>query len=828
MTIDYDDWKLTAYALGELDDADRAAIETKVARSPELQAYIEEIRATAPVVTDELKGTAAVGLTDAQRRWIEERASEGDVSSAVETGSASGRQTVGTSNGASRGLRAWWVPTSIAASIALIFGVWYITAPSLSRSRELRNQVTSADGLIYSSRVKTIGTPAKIYASDGWGIPAHTPVEVGPAEPGVLADFGRVAFVLTTQSGRDVQITVPIVDANGTQDDGCEQVRPPTTGDENEPFLYSSDEGRHTARQVKGVGTSARSVFGGGGGAAARSASQGRAVQALRSPAVGRKKRGRSTRNASAPDSSEDARRQLTSLGYLSSSVALKGRFTRSLEAYDTEGEGLLQVGRDQFSGEGPSSESYDTIRENPFLLVGQAPLSTFSIDVDTASYANVRRFLSGNRMPPIDAVRIEELINYFDYDYPQPDGADPFSVSVEIASCPWNVDHRLARIGIKGIEYTPEERPAANLVFLVDVSGSMASPNKLPLLQDALRLMVDELSRDDWVSMVVYAGASGLALPSTSCGNLDTIRTAISNLRSGGSTNGGAGIQLAYDVALDNFIEGGINRVILATDGDFNVGTTGQGDLTRLIEEKAKSGVFLSVLGFGMGNLKDSTLEMLADQGNGNYAYIDTINEARKVLVDQLSGTLITIAKDVKIQVEFNPAQASAYRLIGYENRMLAARDFNDDTKDAGEIGAGHSVTALYEIVPLGLEVNLPDVDPLKYQTVTAMTPEAQSGELMTVKLRFKDPDGDVSKLIELPIADEGADYSESSDDFAFAAAVASFGMLLRESSYAGEITYDDVIAIAEEALGEDVFGYRTEFVELVRHAATLTAEGS
>jgi Ca-activated chloride channel family protein len=482
----------------------------------------------------------------------------------------------------------------------------------------------------------------------------------------------------------------------------------------------------------------------------------------------------------------------------------------------------------------GFNTEAYDHIVENPFLMVTQNPLSTFSIDVDTASYANARRFLNQGTLPPPGAVRIEEMVNYFDYDYPPPTGDDPFSVNVEVAECPWQGDHLLARIGLKGWELTEEERPPANLVFLIDVSGSMGPANKLPLLKQAMKMLARELNAEDYVAMVVYAGASGLVLPSTSCESRSVILSALDRLSAGGSTNGGAGIQLAYDTAVANFIEGGVNRVILATDGDFNVGTTNQGDLVRLIEEKAKSGVFLTVLGFGMGNLKDSTLEKLADKGNGNYAYIDTLNEARKVLVEQMGGTLVTIAKDVKIQVDFNPAEATAYRLIGYENRLLQARDFNDDTKDAGEIGAGHAVTALYEIIPAGVDVDLPDVEPSKYQysaeeesskdsAPRGLTPAAHSGELLTVRLRYKEPDGQVSKLLKVPVTATGLTLAEASEDFVFAASVASFGMLLRGSEYVGDFTFEAVAEMAQGSISEDPHGYRTEFVALVDRATEL-----
>ncbi|MEE8461681.1 MAG: von Willebrand factor type A domain-containing protein [Acidobacteriota bacterium] len=469
------------------------------------------------------------------------------------------------------------------------------------------------------------------------------------------------------------------------------------------------------------------------------------------------------------------------------------------------------------------NTEAYDRIEDNQFLQATQNPLSTFSIDVDTASYAVVRRFLQGGTLPPKDAVRIEEMLNYFSYNYPVPSEEGPFSASVEVAQAPWALEHRLVRIGLKGQELGMEQRPSSNLVFLLDVSGSMQPANKLPLLKNAMRLLVDRLGEKDRVAIVVYAGASGLVLPSTSSDQKGKILAALENLRAGGSTNGGSGIRLAYQTAVSNFITGGVNRVILATDGDFNVGTTNQGDLTRLIEDNAKSGVFLTVLGFGMGNYKDSTLEKLADMGNGNYAYIDTINEARKVLVDEINATLVTIAKDVKIQIEFNPLQVSAYRLIGYENRLLRKEDFNDDTKDAGEIGAGHTVTALYEIVPAGKGLQIPGVDPLKYQTPMGTTDVAQSGELLTLKLRYKQPDGETSRLLEFPVRDGGKAYSQASQDFKFAAAVASFGMILRQSPYQGNGTLAAVLELAQEGKGSDPHGYRGEFLELVKQAIEL-----
>ncbi|OPX24009.1 MAG: hypothetical protein B1H04_03045 [Planctomycetales bacterium 4484_123] len=475
-------------------------------------------------------------------------------------------------------------------------------------------------------------------------------------------------------------------------------------------------------------------------------------------------------------------------------------------------------------TGEGFNTEAYDHIVENPFLPVKDNPLSTFSIDVDTASYANVRRFLNSGRLPPPGAVRIEEMINYFSYDYAPPRDGRPFAVHVDVAGCPWAPGHRLVRIGLKGREIALDKRPATNLVFLLDVSGSMRPPNKLPLLKRAMKMLVERLGENDRVAIVVYAGASGLVLPSTTCDKKETILEALDRLAAGGSTNGGAGIQLAYNIASANFIKGGINRVILCTDGDFNVGVTNRSELVRLIEKKARTGVFLSVLGFGMGNYKDSTLEKLADKGNGNYAYIDTISEARKVLIKQMAGTLITIAKDVKIQVEFNPARVARYRLIGYENRLLRKEDFNDDTKDAGEIGAGHTVTALYEIVPVGAEpASRPEVDPLKYQRPGQLSEAASSGELLTVKLRYKLPDGDKSTLMTRPIVDRGMKFAEAPQDFRFAAAVAAFGMILRDSKYKGNYSLEAVAELAAASVGRDPHGYRAEFVKLVKTARSL-----
>jgi Ca-activated chloride channel homolog len=477
---------------------------------------------------------------------------------------------------------------------------------------------------------------------------------------------------------------------------------------------------------------------------------------------------------------------------------------------------------------------SYDHVSENPFLPAATNPLSTFSIDVDTASYSNVRRFIDSGSLPPKDAVRVEEMINYFSYDYREPEDDKPFSIDLDATACPWDGSHRLLRIGLKGREVANENRPASNLVFLLDVSGSMSPAERLPLVKQAMRLLVEKLAEKDRVAIVIYAGGSGLALPSTTGDRKETILRALEELKAGGSTNGAEGIELAYKVAADNFIKGGVNRVILATDGDFNIGVTNQGDLVRLIEQKAKGGVFLSVLGVGTDNLKDSTMQKLADKGNGNYAYLDSLDEARKVLVQQVNGTLMTIAKDVKIQVEFNPTRVTSYRLIGYEKRMLRKEDFNHDKVDAGEIGAGHTVTALYEIVPAGASAadpsaSIPPVDPLKYQgpssasVATVQADSKLSQEMVTVKLRYKKPEGDTSELTERSFVDNGSKFENAAPDLKFAAAVAEFGMILRDSEYKGQGTIGAVIEWAQEGKGRDTAGYRAGFIEMARKTRTL-----
>ena len=467
------------------------------------------------------------------------------------------------------------------------------------------------------------------------------------------------------------------------------------------------------------------------------------------------------------------------------------------------------------------NTESYDHISENVFKKVNDEPLSTFSIDVDRASYSLVRRHLKDGRIPPKGAVRIEEMINYFAYGYNQPAQDKPLAVLGTLQYCPWNTGSYLLRVALQGKQLQLEDAPPSNFVFLLDVSGSMRAPNKLPLLKKAFRLMVNNMRDQDRIAIVVYAGSSGLVLPSTSGNEKAKIMSAIDALKAGGSTAGAAGIQLAYEVATENFIEGGNNRVVLATDGDFNVGMSSNAAMVELIEEKRTSGVFLSVLGFGNGNYKDSKMEKLADHGNGNYAYIDNLLEAKKVLVNEFASTLFTIAKDVKLQLEFNPVNVAAYRLIGYENRLLAKEDFNDDQKDAGELGAGHQVTALYELIPTGKEIPFhTGVDDLKYQQTNLTTTATTTDEWLTIKLRYKEPDGTESKLMTKTVSIADNAWEETDMDFQFAIATAAFGQWLRKSKYIGDFSNEDIIKLAREAKGWDKNGYRAEFLQLVELA--------
>ncbi len=496
---------------------------------------------------------------------------------------------------------------------------------------------------------------------------------------------------------------------------------------------------------------------------------------------------------------------------------------SRQNRATDYESAPMVYVSQDA-DYNSMDDESYASVTETGFKEVVKDPLSTFSIDVDNAAYANIRRFINQGQLPPASAVRVEEMLNYFSYNYPEPRGKQPFVIHTELAVCPWNPQAQLLHVGLKGRELDVAEQPASNLVFLIDVSGSMRQDNRLPLVKTAMSMLLEELRSDDKVSVVVYSGRTEVVLESTAAGKKGRIMSAISGLQAGGGTAGGQGLRMAYNIAESNFIEGGNNRIIMCTDGDFNVGESSNDAMERLVEEKRKKGVHITVLGFGMGNYKDDRLEIIANKGNGNYAYIDNIQEARKVLVKEYAGTVFTLANDVKLQLEFNPARVKAYRLIGYENRRLNPEDFNDDAKDAGELGAGHSVTALYEIIPAGSDAAYPgSVDPLRYQENIPAVRADNNAELLTVKARYKEGVGDRSIKFEQAVQGRIVPLSNTSGDFRFAASVAEFGLLLMDSPYKGDASFDNVLKLAIDARGQDHEGYRAEFINLVRTAQNL-----
>ena len=774
--MNVDDPILTAYALGELSEEERPRVAAEVANSPEAQRYVTELQ--------EFGRTLQTAYGSEQEAESVRRANLIDI----------------------RGDRWFWSiarPLTIAALIAVAAVIAALGVGTYKRQ--------SARALAYSP--STEGRPTiSLGASEQTEEKQFADVEAvfeKDQTPSAGAPSGPAPNVVETFRKGDA------VAANGQTAGGVQPL---------DRLLKEKEEpGKVSGRQAGGsvwrnvepafADSSKTKSFGG----LAQTKSSNAPARAL-SFAAGAEKAGQtvaqmqpSTMPATTPPSSQ-------------LNLALPSSAQPERSPYESYGGS--RRADDQFN-----TAAYDHIVENPFLDAKSNPLSTFSIDVDTASYANIRRFINQGQVPPRDAVRLEEMINYFTYDYPQPNDGKPFSINVDVAGCPWELSHRLVRVGLKGREIAVDKRGSSNLVFLLDVSGSMTPAERLPLVKASMRLLVEKLTENDRVAIVVYAGASGLALPSITGDHKDQILEALDHLQAGGSTNGAQGIELAYKIAADNYIKGGVNRVILATDGDFNVGVTNQGDLIRLIEEKAKSGVFLSVLGVGTDNLKDSTMQKLADKGNGNYAYLDSLDEGRKVLVEQMNGTLVTIAKDVKIQVEFNPARVASYRLVGYEKRILRKEDFNNDKIDAGEIGAGHTVTALYEVVPAGAGSN-PEVDPLKYSRLRqgygvasgTAAETSDSNEMLTVKLRYKAPEGEKSELTERAMVDNGGSFANAAPDLKFAAAVAEFGMLLRDSEHKGSGTFAAVLEWAQEGKGSDPNGYRAGFIELVRKAQGLS----
>jgi Ca-activated chloride channel family protein len=786
---------LTAEALGQLEPGAADAAEAKALRTGQHQTEADRLAADTKKVAEALQSAAAEETAsladdparkDVRQAVLAAIAKNGSVAPATSTDSAAQRKKRG------RRIVGW---LSGLASLAAVIAVIAVMQPDILQQKAITLQQESIE--------KKVVKQAEELSNE---------IAMLPAEGRMRS---RRAAQPSVRSLEQQQQTMP---AAKQRTDGFQAARSAGRSAGLAGDMIASD----TAARQSGVKV--------GGGAMVDTDEQAEPMQAsvdalAAAPIPSQATKGEMEMSAPASTLSESPTMALNnSIAVAESRSLSRGKEKIASQKRMVESEDLY-FGRDLPERHvRPNRETYAAITENPLRDPMREPLSTFSVDVDTASYANVRRFLNSGRRPPKNAVRIEELINYFSYDDPAPTGDDPFAVSLEAAASPWHADRLVVRIGLKAKDIDRGERPAGNLVFLVDVSGSMSAANKLPLVKQSLKMLVRELSANDRISLVTYAGQAGLKLPPTSGDDKETIFAAIDSLSSGGSTHGSAGIELAYEQATENFVEGGANRVLLATDGDLNVGITSDDALESLVRQKAKSGVFLTVLGFGEGNLQDAKMERIADNGNGIYAYIDGLREARKVLVEQLTGSTITVAKDVKLQVEFNPATVANYRLIGYENRVMAAEDFRDDTKDAGEIGAGHSVTALYEVVPRGVAPGR-GAEPLKYQQqpeppVLKGTDGEPSNDLLTVKLRWKQPEGSVSTLKEFPLADRGGAFEEASDDLKFASAVASFGMLLRGSKESGEMSYKKVGQIAGESLGADPGSYRAEFTDLVRKA--------
>lgn len=746
MKIDPNDPRLTAYALGELDDAERVEIEVLLKDNEVARREVETMRRAATTLADELRSEPCPQLTPEQLAKIEQRFAPSEKEAAPFP---------------------WWRALGWATALGAAAMVAALFLPALNQSRAMPRRLT----------LNTPGAQQTVLRET-------QPPMLAPDRTQVDAQKKEVEFAPS-----DSRVTSEQAPSLGEADES--QVAATLPPVEKKSIVASSGAPRPTSA----------------GGRYYRLATPPAAPVDSDTTATG--SAGRLAFDNRHADWDESAGRGRVEL-------QRGGRPPEEITVY----RGTQQ----RWAPSGTfDTESYPRLAENPFVQVTQNPLSTFGLDVDTASYANIRRFLNQGSLPPRDAVRIEEMLNYFSYDYPAPKRNEPFSLYVEMAACPWNPAHRLALVGLKAKDIAPHKAQPMNLVFLIDVSGSMQPENKLPLIKQGLRLLVEQLTARDHVAIVVYADNSRVVLPATRGDDHETILAAIESLEAGGSTNGGEGIQSAYREASRNFIEGGVNRVILCTDGDFNVGITDQSALVRLIQQQAKSGVFLSVLGFGMGNLKDSTMQKLADKGNGNYAYVDDLDEAQKVLVEQMRSTLVTVAKDAKLQIEFNSALVQSYRLIGYEKRMLREQDFNNDRKDAGEVGAGHTTTALYEIIPADEVPAAPGVDPLRYQP----SPRAASNEeLMTVKLRYKEPEGSTSKLLKASVKDTHTSWRGTSSDFRFAASVAAFGMTLRDSPYKGNADYNLALELAHDARGHDDNGYRSEFINIVEKARSLAAE--
>lgn len=865
-----DDPRLTAYALGELDPNERAEVEAMLAQSSEARTALEEIRETIGLLSRELTFEPALTLTVTQRQAVEKAASSdkgerlgvSPPCSNVENSESKGLEnTEGSRPAARRALvservnsKSRWgaivrTATTVATVTVAAGGFLYVSrvfehedssfakldstpvpANQAWHSESSQSQPRQAEmaGLGSDSTARAVNADLSQPAADAsTSSKTNAPLsQITMPEPRRRSGDTKDRVEQSGQSSRnEIKTTptettgaVPASPAEPTIAVTSEATNPSSTNDPAQKReIYDESKGYLTVEAAPQLRLQASAE------------SREVLMEQLYDRAIAAAEKRRESANGTAvqePPSSRSRQLTLSAAGGLGAGGF--GGQVDSLELHRRdENEGLRTDHFSRFRGlteEARGAEAYEPIVENAFLTPMEQPLSTFSIDVDTASYANMRRFIQQGQLPPTNAVRIEELVNYFRYDYPEPADGSPFSVNIDVATCPWNPQNKLARVGLKAKTIAEDKRPATNLIFLIDVSGSMAAENKLPLVKQALSVLVSKMGEDDQIAIVTYAGEAGLKLNSTSGSQRAVIQQAIDSLRSGGSTNGAAGINIAYDTAIQSFIKGGANRVILCTDGDFNVGVSDDNTLVEMILEKAASGVFLSVFGFGMGNLKDAKLEKLADKGNGNYGYIDGLGEARKVFGEQLSGTLVTVAKDVKLQLEFNNSTVGAYRLIGYENRVLAAKDFDDDTKDAGEIGAGHTVTALYEIVPKAAWLTQAGLDAEKFDivekpTANDETKQAADGRLFTVKLRHKLPDAETSeKSQDYAAMNSDAQLSDSNVDFRFAAAVASFGMQLRESKFRGNWTLQNVLSMADASLSTDRNGERTEFTDLVR----------
>lgn len=836
MRLSPDSPELTAYALGELDAAGRAAVEAALEETPGLRAELAALSATADTIAAGFAAEPAVELSPAHRASIV-RSARNRIATAVRSADAGSGADV---------------------DLTVIPEAADISAPSLRDLLTIWRQriFWAAAALGVAAVAVSVAWPRPDIGADPFGALRYQPGRLARAE------MPAPVTASETRAGAKAGSPVPVPASLPGRGKALDAPTPLATTD-----VLSSLQSETDVRTLpRGRGLAGDSLTPSVSAPDARLAPTLAKRYGLASPAGPAVVGGRSSRSLAAGAAGtavDESRMTVSANGPLAniqapslqrSADVAAGRSTPQLKALDDVlAESLAQsLGRGERSwafpyrrtfGEerekvelsfryaAPSGEAYAAVEDNPFKEVAAAPLSTFGMDVDTGSYSNIRRFLRGGSLPPPDAVRLEELVNYFRYDYPQPRGDAPLGATVEVADCPWADTHQLVRVGIQARSIARGERPRANLVFLLDVSGSMEDESKLPLVKRSMRLLLDKLTPRDTVGIVTYAGESKVALKPVAItpeGRAQAVDV-LEGLRAGSGTHGSAGIRDAYAMATNHFIKEGVNRVVLCTDGDFNIGVTDRGELLDLITGEAKSGVFLSVLGFGMGNLKDTTMETLADKGNGNYAYLDSFSEARKVLVEQLDGTLVTVAKDAKVQVEFNPARVARYRLLGYEKRLLRDRDFNDDTKDAGEVGAGHSVTVLYEIVPVGPD--LAGVDPLRYATAKAGTladakakaKAVHTDELLDLKLRYKLPDGDKSSLIEQAVKGGDLAARAASTDLKFAAAVAGYGMLLRDSPHKGDLTWEKVLRLAEQGLGEDKEGYRAEFIDLARQAQKL-----